>query len=273
MAAVLLTGGISQAAFSDLDRSAREAAFGGAATAAADGPAAVFKNPALTTGISSTVLSSSWSRLFGLPDLDNISIAVVHPFDFGTISAGVSRLGRTGCYTESEALLAYAGNIDVGIYGNLSVGAAVRGMEVDISPVYGSDRTFGVDAGLLWKKSRRFRTGFAVRNLNAPVLGIDEEALPQVFTAGIAVRPFETVLLAVDAARERFAGFTRSVLRFGQEVRPHRRLALRAGFRTDPAGYTVGAGFFTSSCRIDYAYLFHPVLPGTHMISFQLCLH
>lgn len=263
----MISAAVSRAAFPDLERGAREAAMGGASAAAAEDPGAIFRNSALTAELSFPAFSSSWSRPFGLSDLDNGSVAAAYPLSFGVMSAGVTFMGREGYYTETEVLLSFARKFDIGIHGNISPGAACRCSQLNISPVYGSDRTFSIDAGLLWKKSRRFSAGFAARNLTNSRLGLEEEALPRIYTFGVAARPFENVLLATDTAWENTAGFTRLIYRFGQEVLLFRPLILRAGFRTDPAAYSVGAGFLFFSFRVDYAYQFHPVLPGTHMIT------
>jgi hypothetical protein len=137
-------------------------------------------------------------------------------------------------------------------------------MRVSFSPTYKALSAWAMDVGVGVKFNNKVQLGSVVRNFNQPELLHNSDDIPIIFSSGIAVFPFEKVTLTFDLSYDkRYKG----QLYFGQEVKLIKNLPLRFGIQTSPSRYAFGVGFNFERFNIDYAYLNHPVLDGSHKIS------
>lgn len=85
-------------------------------------------------------------------------------------------------------------------------------------------------------------------------------------TLGASTRVAGVVLLATDV---NLAG---GALHVGIAYEPIRNFTIRTGLFTQPGGlsFTVGLGINVQGFVIDYAYITHPTLSGTHRISLSI---
>ena len=91
------------------------------------------------------------------------------------------------------------------------------------------------------------------------------ESLGMDLRFGVAARVVEVVLLAADI--ELAGNF-----HVGAEYRPIESLAVRAGVLTEAGAtsFTIGLGYAVDGFIIDYAFISHPTLPGSHRLSLTI---
>ena len=125
----------------------------------------------------------------------------------------------------------------------------------------GSETTIGVDIGFQATLRERTTAGIFAKNLNNPAIGDPvENDLPQRISGGIAYRPYDGVVTAVEVEKQvgeqvQFHG--------GLEFRVAEPLVLRFGAQSEPNLFDVGAGLGYRNAKIDFTYTHHPVLDAT----------
>lgn len=139
-------------------------------------------------------------------------------------------------------------------------------MRASFSSGYKSLSALGMDFGAMVNFDDKAQLGAVVKNFNQPKLLDNSDDIPTIFSSGIAVFPFEEVTLTFDLSYDKRY---KSQLHFGQEVELIKNLPLRFGIQTSPARYAFGVGFNFEKMSVDYAYLNHPVLDGSHKLSFS----
>lgn len=157
----------------------------------------------------------------------------------------------------------------------LSVGYGVNsaGLSGDGSDGVGlsSATAVGVDLGFQAALRNRSWMGVFIQNINQPTIGsgaIDYYATRKV-VVGAGYQPYYglTTSLAVEKVLggdfQYNAGVDYSVLKW---------LDIRAGLNTYPSQISLGAGIHLGPVGIDYALVNHPILPSTHIISFDFSM-
>ena len=275
----LLGGGVALAfwatpgrtAFEDVARGVRAAGLGGAYVAVADDAEAMYWNPAALRLLPGGETSAEIGRPFGLEQADQLAFAWVQPTVAGSMGLAMSSTGENDYYRES--VLRFAFSRDVGRH--LLLGASASVLSIDIQPTYGADWAPGLDLGAMWRFDHRLRVAAALRNLNRPALADGEVRQRMAGRLGIAFDAEVGVLVGVDLALEENLP---ARLHVGQEIRVHSMLALRAGLEfaagsvdenttAAPPRYSLGFGAGGSRMRVDYAFVDHPNLDGTHRVG------
>ena len=250
----------SLAAFDNCGGSAKALGLGHASTALGDEASVIFTNPAGLGFFKRTGFQVSLSRLFDLDELSEKELYLVYPFKSLSLGSGTYIFGKSDYY--QETVLVFAFGYELKDY--LSFGSNFKYMRVSFSPAYKALSALGMDFGAVAKFDNKVQLGAVVKNSNRPKLLDNSDDIPTIFSSGMAVFPFEEVTLTFDFSYdERDKG----QLHFGQEVKLIKNLPLRFGIQTSPARYAFGVGFNFDKMDIDYAYLNHPVLGGTHKIS------
>ncbi len=190
-------------------------------------PTCIFSQPALLTK-TSRLIQADYFRLFDLAELSQGVISFSLPLTNFNLGFGASSFGRSDYYRENQ--------IAFGI-------AADLGVTYDLS-------TLG-------------RFGASLGNLS--LAASDDHLYPPVeialgFSSTIASQFFVTLSGQWDDE-------TQTSLRFGQEYQVNSNLALRFGFLTDPARFTLGLGVGKGKLHIDYGFLSHPVFTGSHSVG------
>jgi hypothetical protein len=268
----LLLAAPAHALFEDLEMSPRARSLGGAYAGLSSDASGIFYNPAGLVGIEGRDLRGSWFRPFDLGFHRANAVAFAMPWrDWGTFGVGYSDyraewedevLAVERAFTLSHALvlmedlsssLAFGYNLN--LY-NLDYPAlSVSGLDL------GSQTTLGVDVGFLATLRERTTAGVFAKNLNNPTVGDPvEDDLPQRVSGGIAYRPYEGVVTAVEMEKQLGEDVQ---LHGGVEFRVVEPLSLRFGAQTKPNLFDVGVGLEWQRVQVDLAYTHHPVLDHT----------
>ena len=246
----------------------------------ADDPGAVFFNPAGLALVEGVEGALSYQRPYGLSFFDEFTGAVALPMNqYGTAALSVQNFSvnyqGNDLSAERVVALSYGTTLHRDIHSSLAMGFTAKWLYWKLgdtvpgpsgsSTSLGSASTFGLDVGAQASLWRRTRVGAALVNVNNPKLGDPTpHDLPQVFRAGICYEPFHSVSTVIGAERVlgedvEFGG--------GAEAWIFPELALRAGVTSNPNRFTAGIGIRIRQFALDYAFLSHPQLPGTHQIS------
>jgi hypothetical protein len=250
------------AAFDNCGASAKALSLGHASVALGDEASVLSSNPAGLGFFKRTGFQASLSRLFELDELSEKEFYLVYPLKSFSLGAGTYIFGKANYY--QETILTFAIGYELKDY--LSIGSNLNYMRVSFSSNYKSLSTLGMDLGAIVKFENKLQLGTVVKNFNQPQLLANSDDIPTIFSSGIAIFPFEEVALTFDFSYdERDKG----QFHFGQEVELVKNLPLRFGIQTSPARYAFGVGFNFEKMDVDYAYLNHPVLKGSHKVSFS----
>jgi hypothetical protein len=247
-------------AFENFGSSAKALSLGDASVALGDEASIVSTNPGGLGFFRKIGFQVSLSRLFDLDQLSEKEFYFVYPFKSLSFGGGTYVFGKADYYQETVLTLA----LGYELKDYLSLGSNLKYMRVSFSPTYKALSAWAMDLGAGVKFNNKVQFGTVVRNFNQPELLHNSDDIPTIFSSGIAVFPFEEVGLTFDFSYDkRYKG----QLHFGQEVKLIKNLPLRFGIQTSPSRYAFGVGFNFERFNIDYAYLNHPVLDGSHKIS------
>jgi comEA protein len=243
--------------------SARIQAMGQAYVGLANTPDAIFINCGGLAQLTNTSFSIFYSRPFEMKELNYGSLAAIIPTRVGNFATGLISFG-TEVYHEQSLIF----SIDRSAKQNFFYGFNLHYMKLQIDG-YGSDFSFGVDLGFLFKLTPQLNWGFFATNLNRATMGRTYNNLPQTFCTGITIFPVNDLILNLDIFKDTMFPLE---LRCGIEYLLFHRIAIRSGFSTQPAQFCVGFGFLFSNFELDYAITTHQSLGLTHHLSVQLQL-
>lgn len=203
---------------------------------------------------------------------------------YGTISLHGDMLrtknGETVLSSENALGITHAFHLLKDLRSSLSVGYSLNLLLVDYGQSAGQsgDGSDGIDLGsvsglgldLAMQASLRNRAwmGVAVKNLNAPSLGSSESEAqaPRKFVAGLGYMPYYGLTTSFEV--EKIQGMD-AQYRMGMDYAIMEWFSIRAGVSTYPSQLTFGFGVKKSFIKVDYAYVTHPVLSGTHFFTLE----
>jgi len=255
------------ALFENEGLSARYLSLGGGCAALSDEPTVVASNPGGLGLYSKKGVELSWSQLFNLKELSAADLYITYPLErllsvnSLTLGLGLNIFGQSDYYQENIISFAFGYQIKKG----LSVGTSFKYMRADFPSPYSDFSAIGLDSGVLIQIQDRIHVGGVIKNLNRPEVIEGSDDIPGLWDLGIAFFPFKDVTITFDFVKD--FQFDHQ-LKFGQEITILNELALRFGIETGPPRYGVGTGFKWQKMKMDYAYLSHPSLGGTHKVSF-----
>ena len=240
---------------------ARARGMGRAYVGLADTPDAIFLNCSGISQLKSPGFCFFYTRPFGMKELSYFSLAGVVPTSIGDFATGISSFGNE-IYQEQTFLLTFSRSLKQTFF----YGANLRYMKLQIQG-YGSDFCYGLDLGFLVKISQNFNWGFFTTNINRSSLAESKDYLPQSFITGMSVTPLNNIILNIDLYKE--LPFPLEI-RVGFEYLLLNKIALRAGFTSEPAQFCYGLGFVFKHFGCDYAVNTHTDLGLTHQFSFLI---
>lgn len=221
----------------------------------------IFLNPAGLASYHKLSLSMFISRPYNLPELTIGSLALSWPRSWIDLGLASQSYGND-LYRELSFGLAAAKEIHSGFY----LGLAIWYNNLAIKN-YGSDYTLSIDIGTQVRLNENLSWAASVFNINRAAIGRDKELLPQIFVAGVNVRPVSALQLNVDLYKDvRFP----QELRIGAEFKTLPGLYLRTGVNTQSTNFSVGFGIDYRFFELDYALTNHLVLGITHLITLSL---
>lgn len=233
---------------------------GGAFTALDGEVGGIYSNPASLSTISSPCLGVTHTTIFGMEELGYSNIIFSTPIGgFGRAGIGIGQFGGS-IYREMEFTVSLARML----LKRTSIGTNLKYMELDI-PTVGRRGSLGVDLGILHKMTDRVWSGLFFSNLNSPKI---IEPIPRRIVLGVAVRPISRMVVALDHGLLITPHLDhRSSWMAGLEFGLTGEIFIRCGLRTTPLRQGLGFGIDTGWGRIDYGYLAHGVLGGTHGVT------
>jgi hypothetical protein len=248
-------------AFEEKPGSARSLSLGGATTSLSSEASHLFSNPASLGIFSKKEIQLSWSELYGLEELSSGDFYLSFPLNKRlTLGTGYNIFGKNEYYQENLLTL----GVGIKVCESISLGTNLKYFQLSFPPPYGDFRALGIDLGSLFRIKDKAQLGLSLKNINQPELIESSEKIPFSYSFGISLYPYKQVLLSADLYKTRAE---EEELRFGQEIKLFSNLVLRFGMKSAPACYSLGTGVELEKLRLDYGYLSHPVLGGSHKVT------
>ena len=259
------------AAFDFIPSGARAVGMGGAYTAVADDPNAVYWNPAGLAGIrrAGLALNHLDVQTLGLVSYDQLIYA--QPFVYrNAVAASWTRLGLSGLvnwlnYAENTFVFTYQQNLFTGF----SLGLNFKVLQIQYS---NSAAGYGLDLGARCQIMPELAAAVVVPNVNSPELYWASgayERIPADLRAGLAAYPLPETIVSLDA--HKLLTVNPEFHLGAEENLFDRTLVLRAGvsYLTDERHFlpSVGLGARVWFLELAYAYAAHFDLDGNHMFS------
>jgi hypothetical protein len=174
-----------------------------------------------------------------------------------------------GCVTLEcsgyQEVLACA-SIGCKVWRGVRIGGGLKYLKLGIQGL-GETVELGVDLGLCWDLKGVLVLGGYIANLNRPVLG---DVLYPKATLGALFRPIEEVAVVCDWVCYPWQKDLKAQYLLGVCLDLYDTLFIRTGLHSETEVFTFGFGLKGSFLRVDYSYLLHPILPGTHQIALRV---
>jgi hypothetical protein len=294
MAALLGLGlwavaGFSQVSVSVLDVPPGVQALGegGAAVSLADGAETLYYNPAGLSALPGVSFSSFYARYLGMANYSAFTLA------FRNWAVGFLMLdsGDIQGYDESGEptdTLSYGSNAILFGFGldskglpylrslplSFSLGGRLKYVTESVGTADGGGFSFDLAYRMTFPNLSLgpiglsdMAIGVTATNLFGSVsFGSHGEAMGMDLSLGASARIAKVVLLTTDF------DLGKGAIHAGVAYEPVRDFTIRTGVFTQPGGmsFTIGLGVNVQGFVIDYAFITHPTLPGTHRISLSI---
>jgi hypothetical protein len=264
-----LSGPSAWAAFDSALISPRSAGMANSDLASSDDSAGIFANPAAIASLKATDLYFVHSRLFaGLEGIGTLSegfFTGAFPTRYGNFGVGYGNFSASGLLTERTLALTYARS-----FRNLQFGVTTKRLsrenQIDGDALAAADPVFAngtsraawaMDLGFSAVIRSPLKVAFAIRNLNAPNLGLaSEDKVAREFEGGVSLEWPGLGMVATSNLAFRDTGFgsgrDRVLLSLGLEKALFSdRFALRVG--ANPLEFGAGMGLMLNRMGFDYS--------------------
>jgi len=260
---LLLLPRILSASFEKKEAGAFEFGLGNAVVASKNIPFAIYYNPANLNASVMPEFYAAYRNFYNLPDINQADLAINFRIADMPLAVAFSTYGNQ---LYSEMQFSSASKYDISNL--LSIGMSLQFYSLSITN-YGSDLSWGINAGIAYDLSDGIRIGAQITNVNSPTIGKQNEELPQSFSLGTAYKIFEKGEFLFEFFRDtRYeqdyrAGFNYEI--FNQTF-------IRMGITDKTDSYSFGAGSKFGTFQVDYALINHSVLGTSHSISMGISL-
>ena len=251
------------AAFEETATDARNMGMGGAGVALSDYLSAGMENPALPCFAPVQTAGSGTSIPFGMTDLTAASAQAGYQKEKLGLAAGFATMG-SALYRENTIKTA----VSFRPFKQAGFGLGISGCNLSIQR-YGSASALGLDLGVIGSPLENLTMAAVAKNINRPTIGSTSQEIAQWLDWGISYTLLNQLTYAFQVQSQR--GYN-SQIRFGQEYRHNRHLALRAGFSSQPSSFSFGLGLFLKKVRLDYAAKTHSSLGLGHCLTVSCVL-
>ncbi len=293
MAALLLAGlvnvaGIAETAVSvlDIDPGVQVIGVGGAGTALAQGAETLYYNAAGLSALPGISFSSFYASYLGSASYSSLALTF-HNWGLGILMFNASNIAGYNSDGDPTDALAYSNNALLLGFGinpkdipfipalpiDFSLGARIKYLSVTNGTVSGSGFSFDLAYRMTFRDMRigpislsDMALGVTANNLFGGVnYDAHGESMAMSLRIGGAMKVADIILLTSDL--DLAGGF-----HFGMAYSPIQTLVLRLGMLTQPGGMsiTLGMGLNIQGFILDYAYITHPTLSGTHRLSLSI---
>ncbi|MGD9547504.1 MAG: hypothetical protein AB7V45_08125 [Candidatus Krumholzibacteriia bacterium] len=262
LAALGLSAAPSRAFFENTVMDGRARGMGESAVAVPGGSYSAFYNPGLLAGRTASTVGASYVRPFRLDFTDFFAVGAALPLGgrYGSVGIGLSQFKvnhlDTDLLKETHAAFSHGISLFEDYHSRIDMGYSLNVYQVEqgetvsgIDP--GSDTVLGVDFGMAVTLHKRTVLGFLVKNLNNPMIGVDEEELHRRLVAGVSYAPYDGVVTTFEFDNE-----------LGEDVQYHGGIemtiiegfTLRGGVITGPNKLTAGFGYELQGFSLDYGF-------------------
>jgi len=284
-------GGVSaagQAAISvlDIEPGVRALGIGGAAVALADGPETLFYNAAGLAELSGIGFTSSYTSHLGVAGYSALGLAARN-WGVGLLMLNSGNIPGYDAEGDPTDNLSYGNSAVLLGFGvdprqlpfipklpiDFRAGGCFKYLSVANGPTTGSGFALDLAYHMDFPDIRLGPIALGDLGLGVTATNVlgglsydgHNESFPMGLRLGGAARILGMVLLTTDIELAR--GF-----HLGAEYRPIEPVAVRAGMLTEAGvtSLTFGLGYFIEGFIIDYAYVSHPFLRGSHRLSLTI---
>jgi hypothetical protein len=231
---------------------------------------ALYNNVAGIASLKNVEVFGGYENRFNVSEFQTFGLGLVAPMFKGVAGVSVSRFGDN-LYSEQKIGLGYAYQV-----GGVSMGVKANFLQVSIDGLP-SQNTFVFEFGGIAQITKELFFGGYIYNLSVARFKTqfeEDQLVPVVLKAGLSYRPFETIIINVEAEKDvDYAVTYKAGIEY--QIIPH--VYLRTGFKNPFKGkanlvesFTThfGAGFFFKNIRFDYAlYSSENRLGLTHHLS------
>lgn len=255
----------SQATFENWGETALTNSMGGEGVALGCEAGGISYNPASLGLLKKGMVQFGYCQLFNLRELETRDLYLAFPRRRLTYGMGVFIFGKKDYY--QETILAFS--LAYRVKKLFSLGINMKYMKVSFNSKYDDLSAMGLDGGVVFQPSEKVGFGLALRNFNQPSLVKSSKDVPFSWAVGTTIAPFDSFRLSFNLSKEKRYPVR---VHLGQEIKILSNLYLRAGMASQPIRYGLGMGIDLSRFCLDYCFLEHPVLGGTHRIGLSFSL-
>ncbi|MBN2031555.1 hypothetical protein JW824_15090 [bacterium] len=249
--------------FGDFPIGSRAIGMGSAYVAVADGPEALFFNPAGLSKSKRTMFAFYISHPYGLHELTSEAFSSIIQTRFCQLGATIRTFGST-LYRENTFAVGFGRRV----FNRIHMGILIHIVHIQIAR-YGSDMIWMIEGGSLFEVTDRLTWALCIKNMNQAVIGEQKEHIPWIMRLGISYHLIHHTLLTLEMDKEpRFP----LDLKGGLEISPISTLRIRCGFGSNPSTVSAGIGLVWNIFSLDYGLSIHPVLGASHHGSISIDL-
>lgn len=214
-------------------------------------------NPALIRG--KLKILASYSILYQLTEINSGDITAEYSAGNIPVMTGANYYGNQFYHeTTIRAGTAYMLE-DI----KTSVGISINYYSLEISH-YGSDQCVGINLGINYDLYVNLSLAASITNINQPVIGQQEEKLPQQMRTGIRYQPVTGIMLYASVFQEN--GMKESY-RVAMQIKITEWLQVIAGICDEPDSWSAGLEILSGKIHSVLGMQFHPVLGNSLLIS------
>ncbi len=223
-------------------------------------------NPANLSSIENTSFGISYENRFLLKELQNQSLVIAIPIQYGVLSIGGNTFGYTDFRTFKTGI-GYAMPLTEG----LSMGVQLNYLTVRLPESYGRGQTFTGEFGLSYKVTEDWTFGLSVFNLGRNKLTeMPEDRYCTSMRFGTQYLVSEKTMLVGELEKDIEHPLRTKI---GLEYLPIKNLAFRCGFATQPIELTFGLGWIISDqYALDFGTQYHQILGWSPNVSFKYAI-
>ncbi|MBI3872741.1 MAG: hypothetical protein HY304_06670 [candidate division Zixibacteria bacterium] len=233
----------------------------GAYTAALDAPGGVWSNPALPAlADQHGAAELSYRRLFNLEEFDDVTAAArLNPGHHLAIGGGMSRFGQSELYVETRGVISAARTI----WRQWALGAGLQVERTEFGQAVSRFAGTYLNLGMAARPRSDLAVGLAVRHLTINRLYGDDDRAPTYEISAAWTAPPDLTLAGIWS---KHSGDD-DQWGIGQRLRLVSGIEFLSGLRLNPTRYSLGGRISRGGGSINYVYLSHADLGGTHTIG------
>jgi len=262
LAALAFAAGPARALFDESVVNPRSRAMGEAGVSVADNAFAAVTNPGQLGLVEQGEIAATYVQPFGLDFHKFFYAGAAIPIDekYGNLGIGLSHskvdYQDVSLERETQLTLAHGFNLFSDYHSRVDFGYALNLYSVEFSESVsgldpGNANAVGFDLGMAISVHKRTHIGFQVKNLNNPMIGLDQEELRQRLVGGVAYEPYDGVTTTFEFNNELGEDIQ---YRGGLEMTLVEGFALRAGVVTGPNKLTGGFGYTLENIGVNYGF-------------------